>query len=295
MAMMPLPPCTTSSTSRTSDGASTVCWLEFSQVGIGLGRSTLVEFHCLIPCGFWKAWHRKKWLCYGFIFKTLPTNSLARYNAGTTGFFKAGQPFCGGYRIVWVSVQGDLDFFAASLGLPRWSLAEGGCPVCRCKAFGELTWKKFYPPEHVTNMEWMPHEWPDWEGKSKCPLFEAIGVTACSVMLDWMHVKYLGNDQYVYASILLCFVVLPQAPLQNLVHLGRDERTIPFLEHHSPIPLLRQAHNVCSKEWTTQATGKSCRSPSLAQSDSPTVAETLQRTHCCPQTDSSPPQIELKD
>ena len=151
-------------------------------------------------------------------------HSLARYNAGTTGFLKAGQFICGGYSIALVSVQGDLDFFAASLGLPRWSLAAGGCPVCKCKAFGDMTWKKFYPPEHVINMEWMPQEWLDWEGKSTCPLFEAIGVTACSVMLDWMHVKYLGNDQYVYASVfyLLCFVVLPQTPLQNLLSIWEE-------------------------------------------------------------------------
>ena len=171
---------------------------------------------------------QKKYGCLCLDFRTLSTHSLARYNAGTIGYLKAGLPICGGYRIALVSVQGDLDFFAASLGLPRWSLADGGCPVCRCKAYGELTWKKFYPPEHVTNMEWMPQEWLAWEGKSKCPLFKAIGVTACSVMLDWMHVKYLGNDQYVYASIfhLLTFVLLPQTPLQNLLCIWEEMKEL---------------------------------------------------------------------
>ena len=77
-------------------------------------------------------------------------------------------------------------------------------------------------------MEWMPQEWLAWEGKSKCPLFKAIGVTACSVMLDWMHVKYLGNDQYVYASIfhLLTFVLLPQTPLQNLLCIWEEMKEL---------------------------------------------------------------------
>lgn len=67
-------------------------------------------------------------------------------------------------------------------------------------------------------MEWKPAQWSVWPGKSQCPLFEAIGVTACSVSMDWLHVKYLGNDQYLYASIfhLLTFVILPQSPVANL-------------------------------------------------------------------------------
>ena len=77
-------------------------------------------------------------------------------------------------------------------------------------------------------MEWKPQEWLAWPGKSQCPLFGAIGVTACSVMLDWMHVKYLGNDQYVYASIfhLLCFVMLPQSPLQNLLSIWEEMKAL---------------------------------------------------------------------
>lgn len=142
----------------------------------------------------------------------------ARYTAGSQEFLKAGQPICGGWKAALVSVQGDLDFFAASLGLPRWSLKDGGCPLCKCKSTGLLTWKKFSPWQHIAEMEWKPAQWLSWPGRSQCPLFQAIGVTACSVSMDWLHVKYLGNDQYVYASVfhLLVFVILPHSPLANL-------------------------------------------------------------------------------
>lgn len=48
------------------------------------------------------------------------------YSSGSEDFLRAGKPLCGGWKAALVSVQGDLDFFAASLGLPRWSLKEGG-------------------------------------------------------------------------------------------------------------------------------------------------------------------------
>ena len=93
-----------------------------------------------------------RFLVFGF------SHICTRYSPGSEDFLRAGKPICGGYRLALVSVQGDLDFFAASLGLPRWSLAAGGCPVCKCKGSGPLSWKKFYPPEHITEMEWEPQE-----------------------------------------------------------------------------------------------------------------------------------------
>ena len=151
-----------------------------------------------------------------------------RYSSGSEDFLRAGKPLCGGWKAALVSVQGDLDFFAASLGLPRWSLKEGGCPVCKCKSSGPMTWKKISPWQHIAGMEWKPQEWLDWPGRSKCPLFQAIGVTACSVQLDWLHVKYLGNDQYLYASVfhLLCFVVLPSTPVNNLLSMWEEMKTL---------------------------------------------------------------------
>ena len=132
-----------------------------------------------------------------------------RFKPGTEDWKRAGTPLCD-FKACLVSVQGDLDFFSAALGLPRWNLKAGGCPVCRCQDEVPMTWKQFADPHHVQAMEWLPQEWLSWEGRTACPLFEAKGVTGCTVMLDWMHIKYLGNDQYVYASVfhLLVFVLL---------------------------------------------------------------------------------------
>ena len=54
---------------------------------------------------------------------------------------------------------------------------------------------------------------------SKCKLLTLPGLSACTVALDWMHCKYLGSDQYMFGSVmwLLCFVVMPETPLQNLL------------------------------------------------------------------------------
>ena len=88
--------------------------------------------------------------------------------------------------------------------------------------------EKISPWQHIAGMDWKPQEWFDWPGRSKCPLFQAIGVTACSVQLDWLHVKYLGNDQYLYASVfhLLCFVVLPSTPVNNLLSMWEEMKTL---------------------------------------------------------------------
>ena len=52
------------------------------------------------------------------------------------GFFLAGG-FCGHL----VSIQGDLEWHASALDLPRWNLKAGGCSVCKGADEGEQTWK----------------------------------------------------------------------------------------------------------------------------------------------------------
>ena len=49
-------------------------------------------------------------------------------------------------------------------------------------------------------------------------MFEAVGVTVCTVALDYMHSKYIGSDQYTSGSVLylLCFIMLPKSPKENL-------------------------------------------------------------------------------
>ena len=145
--------------------------------------------------------------------------SNLRFAAGSIHHERAGQPLAGGWKAALIFIQGDLDFFAASLGLPRWNVLKGGCAVCQMEANGPNTWKKFNDPAHIAAMEWEPSSWMAWENRSKNPLFCIPSVTGCSVGLDYLHVKYLGSDQYTFASVFFLMVhwILPhEQPELNL-------------------------------------------------------------------------------
>ena len=126
--------------------------------------------------------------------------------------------FCGHLTCI----QGDLDFFAASLQLPRWSLKAGGCPSCQCTLEGVKTWQKFNSKEHILNLEWSALAWNNWSNKSPCKLFSIPYVTGVNVFLDYLHLKYLGSDMYMYGGLLwlMVFVILDQgSPQANLEYI----------------------------------------------------------------------------
>ena len=129
------------------------------------------------------------------------------------GFFLAGG-FCGHL----VSIQGDLEWHASGLDLPRWNLKAGGCSVCKGADEGEQTWKVFNNPTHILNLEWQAAQWHSWEKHSRCPLFSIPFLSACNVMPDYLHLKYLGSDQYQFGAVffLLTHFLLPAGPLDNL-------------------------------------------------------------------------------
>ena len=61
--------------------------------------------------------------------------------------------------------------------------------------------------------------WASWPDRSKCVLFQKLpGMTAVAASYDWMHAKLLGTDMVFHGSCLwlLCYEILPEAPLQNL-------------------------------------------------------------------------------
>lgn len=49
---------------------------------------------------------------------------------------KAGLPLASGYCGVLTALEGDLEYFASSLSLPRWSAVENLCPHCRATKHG---------------------------------------------------------------------------------------------------------------------------------------------------------------
>ena len=112
-----------------------------------------------------------------------------RYSSGSEDFLRAGKPLGGGWKAALVSVQGDLDFFAASLQLPRWSLKEGGCPVCKCKSSGPMTWKKFHPGS--TLLEWSGNPKNGWIGlgEANAHFFKPLG----SLLVQCSWIGYMSN------------------------------------------------------------------------------------------------------
>ena len=158
--------------------------------------------------------------------------------------------------------------------------------------------EKISPWQHIAGMDWKPQEWLDWPGRSKCPLFQAIGVTACSVQLDWLHVKYLGNDQYLYASVfhLLCFVVLPSTPVNNLLPMWEEMKSL-----YKTLGIVHQyryfnrSTMFQRKSGPPKLTGKGGRDPSLAQSGSPPVVKAPQPSHYCASPDFDSAQIEFQN
>ena len=58
----------------------------------------------------------------------------------------------------------------------------------------------------------------NWEGRSRCRLFEIHGLTACNVSGDWLHAKYLGSDLVAFGSILWlrAFVLGPGNETENM-------------------------------------------------------------------------------
>lgn len=67
-------------------------------------------------------------------------------------------------------------------------------------------------------MEWSAAERKLWPKHSPCKLFAIPHVTGMNVFLDYLHIKYLGSDQYQFAGVLwlLCFVVKGSTPAINL-------------------------------------------------------------------------------
>ena len=133
----------------------------------------------------------------------------------------ADKNLAGGFAGHLLSIQGDLDFFASALSLPRWSVNSGGCVNCRCTFAGPTTWQKFNSIQHILDMEWTAPTWKVWEGKSPCKLFSIPYVTATNVFLDYLHVKYLGSDQYMFAGVLwlLVFIIRDDTPANNLQYI----------------------------------------------------------------------------
>ena len=130
------------------------------------------------------------------------------FAAGTIDKEMAGKDLAKGWRGVLWLLRGDLDYYSKSLLLPN---VGSNAPCCYCPAdVGECPWSDF-----SATSSWSQAVYT----KTSCPplkstLFRApLGLSILSVGVDYLHVKLLGTDQYIYGSVVWLMVYgagLPQ-------------------------------------------------------------------------------------
>lgn len=135
---------------------------------------------------------------------------------------KGGSLLAGGFYGILISLCGDLDYNNKFLSLPHWSSSTRPCNLCLCTATGSHTWRDFrleapWRSTLFTSLGWMADP-----GRSRCILFDNPNISGLTAQPDWMHIKFLGFQQFFLGSclFLLCHQLLPSSPLQNLRRIG---------------------------------------------------------------------------
>ena len=145
------------------------------------------------------------------------------YNENSPEGLKAGHFLADGFCGRLFAIMGDLDYFSKDLGLPQHNKAENPCLRCYCSNTGLVPWSDWRQSARWVRMIWKPSSWRSWSDRSKCPLFDLPGVSALTAMVDYMHCKYLGSDQYMFGSILwiIVYYVLQGSPEDNMAYVWR--------------------------------------------------------------------------
>ena len=126
----------------------------------------------------------------------------ARYKPRTLEARQANKPLAGGFYATLWTIAGALDCYGSVLGLPR-SLASGPCALCTCTKYGDKSWMNFGPAAGWQGSCWTPTTWKGCGARSQCVLFDTPNLSAVNVAMHWLHKKYLGADQYSYASVFV--------------------------------------------------------------------------------------------
>ena len=153
----------------------------------------------------------------------MPFAHMQRYTPNTREGRKAGTPLAGGsFAVLW-TVIGDLDYFHAILELPHFGRAENMCALCQATKSGPTTWCNFRRDAPWRATCWQATAWRSWPGRSKSPLFNLSYTSCLTIALDYLHVKYLGYDMYVFGSVLelSCRSILLESPEANLATVWR--------------------------------------------------------------------------
>ena len=119
---------------------------------------------------------------------------------------KAGKYLAGGFYGIVMALIGDLDYMNKFLGLPHWASAANPCNLCLCTKAGPLTWKDSRPNAPWRATTYTTGSWQANPDRSKNPIFDAANISGLSCQSDYMHVKYLGYQQFFLGSVLWLLV-----------------------------------------------------------------------------------------
>lgn len=185
------------------------CWAAFDSLCKAGDNGTINQFFKVIVWSF-------SWLLKGLYPDRDHLGNI--YPAGSSDALKANTQLAGGFCAILFGLIGDLDYYTKVLQLPR-STSHNPCSLCKCTLAGPTSWKVNVPAAPWKGLSWTPQAWKEWDGRSKSELFKLEYLTAVSVCLDWMHCKYLGQDMFLFGSVLwlLCFHVMPHTPKSNLL------------------------------------------------------------------------------
>ena len=131
---------------------------------------------------------------------------------------KAGTWLAGGfYAVPWYWL-GDLEHWPKVYKLPHFSSAQP-CVCCPADCDdASLPWTDF----RENAAAWMTRIWTPAAWLAAFPehhvIFDLPFVSILSIAVDWMHVKLLGTDMYLFGSVLwlLVYALLPHSPAENL-------------------------------------------------------------------------------
>ena len=181
-----------------------------------------------------------------------------RWPRNSPNGLRAGTYLANGYCGCLWSLIGDLDYLVSILKLPNFNSSRP-CSLCRCSLAGANSWSDFSPSALWRNQLWTLTAWKNWEGRSQCPLFGCLSYcSALTVHLDYMHCKYLGVDQYVYASVLALLAASnernpPREPESLLAH---DQRVLPQHQTRIRYRYLNKLTMFLRKSGTPKLRGK---------------------------------------
>ena len=122
----------------------------------------------------------------------------------------AGRKLANGHYAVLLVLKGDLDYFNKSLRLPHYG-SNNPCSWCRCNT-SDIPWNDWRKNAALwVGTIWQPGPWA-LSPRNLNKLFTLPGVSVLNVAPDWMHMKYLGVDQYLFGSVLyaLCYILMPR-------------------------------------------------------------------------------------